>query len=60
MSKDELKFGRLFTDHMLSIDWTKDGGWERPQIVPYGPIELATSATVMHYGISVHDGISVV
>ena len=25
--KEELVFGRLFTDHMLSIDWTKEGGW---------------------------------
>ena len=45
---------------MLSIDWTKEGGWQKPQILPYGPIEVATSATVMHYGVSVHDGVSVV
>ena len=56
----ELQFGRLFTDHMLEIDWTKDGGWEAPKIVPYGPINMATSATSLHYGISVHEGISVV
>ena len=36
--KSELVFGRLFTDHMLSIDWTKQDGWQRPQIIPYGPI----------------------
>lgn len=45
---------------MLSIDWTKDGGWEKPEILPYGPIKMETSATALHYGISVHDGISVV
>ena len=27
---EELVFGRLFTDHMLSIDWSKEGGWEAP------------------------------
>lgn len=57
---EELTFGKVFTDHMLSIDWTKDGGWERPEILPYGPIKMETSATALHYGISVHDGISVV
>ena len=57
---EELVFGRLFTDHMLSIDWTKDKGWAAPQIIPYGPIKLETSATALHYGISVHEGISVV
>jgi len=48
------------TDHMLSIDWTKAGGWEVPKIVPYGPIKMETSATALHYGISVHEGISIV
>ena len=45
---------------MLSIEWTKDQGWQAPEIIPYGPIKLATSATSLHYGISVHEGISVV
>ena len=56
----ELVFGRLFTDHMLSIDWTKEDGWESPKIIPYGPIKMATSASSLHYGISVHEGINVV
>lgn len=58
--KSEYVFGKLFTDHMLSIDWTKAGGWAKPQIIPYGPIKLETSATALHYGISVHEGLSVV
>jgi len=45
---------------MLSIDWTKEKGWEAPKIIPYGPIKLETSATSLHYGISVHEGINVV
>jgi len=44
---------------MLSIDWQKQSGWQKPKIVPYGPFEIATSATSLHYGISSHDGISV-
>lgn len=53
-------FGKQFTDHMLSIDWTKEGGWEAPQIIPHGPIKIETSATSLHYGISCYEGISVV
>ena len=45
---------------MLSIDWTKEKGWEAPQIIPYGPVKMSTAATALHYGISVHEGISVV
>ena len=57
---NEGTFGKLFTDHMLSVQWTKTGGWEAPEIIPYGPIKLATSATSLHYGISVFEGVSVV
>ena len=58
--ENEFTFGRLFSDHMLSIEWTKQDGWQAPKIMPYGPIKMATSATALHYGISVHEGISVV
>ena len=58
--KKDYIFGKTFTDHMLSIDYSKQTGWAKPQIVPYGPIKLETSATVLHYGISVHEGISIV
>ena len=44
---------------MLSIEWNKVGGWSAPEILPYGPVKMATSATALHYGISVHEGISV-
>jgi branched-chain amino acid aminotransferase len=57
--KKDYAFGKLFTDHMLSIDWTKANGWEKPEIIPYGPVKMQTSATALHYGISVHEGISV-
>ena len=52
-------FGQLFTDQMLTIDWSKEKGWEKPHILPYGPIKLETSATVLHYGISAFEAITV-
>lgn len=42
------------------VDWIKDnGGWQTPQIVPYGPFQIDTSATCLHYGISAYEGFSV-
>ena len=58
--KKDYIFGKTFTDHMLSIDYSKEAGWHKPEIIPYGKISLETSATVLHYGISVHEGISIV
>ena len=52
---DNLAFGSVFTDHMLVCDY-KNGAWENPKIVPYGPITLDPSAKIFHYGQSIFEG----
>lgn len=52
---DDLKFGHVFSDHMLECDF-KDGKWQAPKVVPYGPISLDPSAKIFHYGQSVFEG----
>jgi branched-chain amino acid aminotransferase len=53
----QLGFGRVFTDHMLLMDYTPDGGWQDPRIEPYGPFSLEPSTIVFHYGQAVFDGL---
>jgi len=45
------------TDHMVDICWSENGGWHRPRIQPYGPIELDPSAAVFHYGQEIFEGL---
>jgi branched-chain amino acid aminotransferase len=52
---DNLKFGSVFTDHMLVCDY-KNGVWETPKIVPYQPITLDPSSKIFHYGQSIFEG----
>ena len=52
-------FGKHFTDHMVSIDYTRDGGWHDARITPYGPIELDPAAMVLHYGQAIFEGLKV-
>ncbi|TYA86840.1 branched-chain amino acid aminotransferase [Seonamhaeicola marinus] len=52
---DNLKFGSVFSDHMLVCDY-KDGKWQAPKIMPYQPITLDPSAKIFHYGQSVFEG----
>jgi branched-chain amino acid aminotransferase len=52
---DNLAFGSIFTDHMLVCDY-KNGAWQNPKIVPYGPIELEPTAKIFHYGQSIFEG----
>lgn len=52
---DNLKFGSVFSDHMLECHF-KDGQWQAPKVVPYGPISLDPSAKIFHYGQSIFEG----
>jgi branched-chain amino acid aminotransferase len=50
-------FGRHFTDHMVDLCWSKDGGWHRPRVSPFGPIELSPAAAVLHYAQEIFEGL---
>ncbi|MDR6564304.1 MULTISPECIES: branched-chain amino acid aminotransferase [unclassified Arcicella] len=52
---DNLVFGRSFADHMLVVDF-KDGEWQTPQIVPYGPISYSPAMMSLHYGQAIFEG----
>ncbi|ULC58746.1 branched-chain amino acid aminotransferase [Flaviramulus sp. BrNp1-15] len=52
---DNLKFGHIFSDHMLECNF-KNGKWQAPKVVPYGPISLDPSSKIFHYGQSVFEG----
>jgi len=52
---NNLAFGQVFSDHMLVCDY-KDGNWQTPEIVPYGPLSLMPSAKIFHYGQSIFEG----
>ena len=52
---DNLKFGSVFSDHMLVCDY-KDGKWHDPKIMPYQAITLDPAAKIFHYGQSVFEG----
>ena len=54
--KGDLGFGKIFSDHMFSMDWVGDK-WIEPRIHPYGPIEIIPSALALHYGQSVFEGL---
>ncbi|EFV14411.1 branched-chain amino acid aminotransferase [Segniliparus rugosus] len=50
-------FGTTFTDHMISISYTRDEGWHDAQALPYGPISLEPSARVFHYAEEIFEGL---
>lgn len=52
---DNIPFGKVFSDHMLVADY-RGGGWQEPEIVPYGKFQLAPATTALHYAQSIFEG----
>ncbi|WP_295010902.1 branched-chain amino acid aminotransferase [uncultured Microbacterium sp.] len=50
-------FGQHFTDHMVDLCWSEQGGWHRPRVSPYGPIALDPAAAVLHYSQEIFEGL---
>ncbi|KAF8707637.1 class-IV pyridoxal-phosphate-dependent aminotransferase family, partial [Rhizoctonia solani] len=41
---------------MITIPWTVISGWGTPKIIPYAPLSLDPSCTVLHYAQTVFEG----
>lgn len=52
-----LGFGKIFTDHMLIIDYSREEGWHDARIVPFENISLHPASTVLHYGSEIFEGL---
>lgn len=50
-------FGKVFTDHMVRIRWTKDLGWHDAEVCARAPIALDPAAAVLHYGQEIFEGL---
>jgi branched-chain amino acid aminotransferase len=54
----EPRFGTVFTDHMVVLDYDADlGGWHQAQVMPRGPIPLDPAASVLHYAQEIFEGL---
>jgi branched-chain amino acid aminotransferase len=55
--ENELGFGKVFTDHMLIVDYNDKQGWHDARILPFGNISVHPAATVLHYGAEIFEGL---
>ena len=56
VDESKLGFGRIFTDHMFMMDYSKEKGWYDPRIVPFDNIPIHPASTVFHYGAEIFEG----
>jgi branched-chain amino acid aminotransferase len=50
-------FGRLFTDHMITLRWSAERGWHDGRLEPYGPFTLDPATSVFHYAQEFFEGL---
>ena len=52
----KLEFGKNFTDHMFTMEYTRKDGWSNAQIKPYQPLVLDPATMVFHYSQETFEG----
>jgi branched-chain amino acid aminotransferase len=50
-------FGRVFTDHMVTIRYAEGKGWYEPRVEARAPITLDPAAAVLHYAQEIFEGL---
>jgi branched-chain amino acid aminotransferase len=50
-------FGKLFSDHMVSLDYVEGLGWHNATVGPRKPIALDPAAAVLHYAQEIFEGL---
>jgi branched-chain amino acid aminotransferase len=50
-------FGRVFTDHMVTIRWTEGRGWHDAQVRARAPFTLDPATAVLHYAQEIFEGL---
>jgi len=53
---NDLKFGRVFSDHMFSADF-RNGEWTDLRVEPFADLSLSPANAMLHYGQSIFEGL---
>ncbi|TVV76123.1 branched-chain amino acid aminotransferase [Sphingomonas solaris] len=50
-------FGRVFTDHMVVIEWNEAKGWHDARVEARGPLSIDPACAVLHYAQEIFEGL---
>jgi branched-chain amino acid aminotransferase len=54
---DDPGFGRVFTDHMVTIRYTSEEGWHEARVHPRAPLSVDPACAVFHYAQEIFEGL---
>jgi len=49
-------FGRVFTDHMVTVRWSEGKGWHSAKVEARRPFQLDPACAVLHYAQEIFEG----
>ena len=50
-------FGRIFTDHMVTVRYADGKGWYEPRVEARAPIPMDPASAVLHYAQEIFEGL---
>jgi branched-chain amino acid aminotransferase len=50
-------FGRVFTDHMVTLRWSLEQGWHDGRLAAYTALRFDPAVMALHYGQSIFEGL---
>jgi branched-chain amino acid aminotransferase len=50
-------FGRVFTDHMVTVRWAEGKGWYEARVEARAPIPMDPATAVLHYAQEIFEGL---
>ena len=54
--ESKLGFGKIFTDHMFTMEYDAANGWHNPVVKPYEPISIDPATSILHYAQGIFEG----
>ena len=49
-------FGRVFTDHMVTVRWREGQGWHDAKVAARRPFQIDPACAVLHYAQEIFEG----
>lgn len=55
--ESKLGFGKVYSDHMFTMQWSSGEGWHDPTVGKFKPLDLSPATLCLHYGQMIFEGL---
>jgi branched-chain amino acid aminotransferase len=55
--ESKLGFGKIYSDHMFTMEWSASEGWHNAAVSKFAPLSLSPATLCLHYGQMIFEGL---